>query len=69
MRNLETTQTLVRTKLYSGSDAALSSASSASDVGHTSNYFSQDLSPFDEQPDEEEQEDFLATNGVSVVGL
>ena len=68
MRNLEASQPLVRAKLYSDSDATLSSASSASDVGHTSTYFSQDLSPFDEQPDEEEQEDFLATNGVSGEG-
>jgi len=59
----------VRTKLFAGSDAALS-ATSVNDVSgvadlSTTGYFSYDSSPFDEQPDEEVQEDFLATNGVS----
>ncbi|XP_067934677.1 syndetin-like [Watersipora subatra] len=53
----------IRTKLFAGSDATLSSTSSASELCQSSNHFSRDVSPFDEQPDEEVQEDLFTTNG------
>lgn len=56
---------LLRTKLFGGSDAGLTTTSSTSDLANATSYFTQESSPFDEQQDEEIlKEDFLAPNGV-----
>ena len=71
MRHLDMSQLLIRSKLFTGSDAAISSATSSTsdNIGQQTTYFSSELSPFDEQQDEEVNEDFFATNGVSYFPL
>jgi len=65
MRHMDMSQLLSRSRIFTGSDAGLSSATSSTsdNIGQHKTYFSSELSPFDEQQDEEVNEDFFATNG------